>query len=52
LKGQKQPEQHPFCKLVLTAAAAAALFNRLQDTMNALAKAGVVFTHKAEEAKG
>jgi hypothetical protein len=51
LKGEKQPEQHPVCRLVLTAPVAAALFNRLQETMNALAKAGTVSTHKPEESK-
>jgi hypothetical protein len=50
LKGEKQPEQHPACRLVLTAPVATALFNRLQETMNALAKTGVVSTHKSEEA--
>jgi hypothetical protein len=40
LKAEKQPEQHPACRLVLAGPVAAALFNRLQETMNALAKAG------------
>ena len=43
------PERHPACRLVLTAAAATDLFNQLQQTMNALAKAGVVSTQKPQE---
>jgi hypothetical protein len=50
LKGEKEPEQHPVCRLVLTAPVAAALFNRLQETMNALAKAGLVSSHKPDQA--
>lgn len=38
--------RHPACRLVLTPAAAADLFNRLQQTMAALAKAGVVTQQK------
>ena len=45
---QGQPEQHPACRLVLTAPVAADLHNRLQQTMNALAKAGLVSTRSAE----
>ena len=44
------PERHPACRLVLTAGAATDLFNHLQQTMNALAKAGVVSTQKPQEA--
>ena len=47
---ERQPEQHPVCRLVLTAPVAADLFNRLQQTMNVLAKAGIVSTHKPEQA--
>jgi hypothetical protein len=50
LKGEKQPEQHPACRLILTAPLATALFNRLQETMNALAKTGIVSAQKPEEA--
>ena len=49
LKGEKQPEQHPVCRLVLTAPVAAGLFNRLRETMNALTKTGVVSTQEPEE---
>jgi hypothetical protein len=43
------PEQHPACRLVLTAPVAAELFNRLQQTMNALTQAGIVAPRKPQE---
>jgi hypothetical protein len=36
--------RYPVCRLVLTAPAVAALYNRLQQTVTALAKAGVIAT--------
>jgi hypothetical protein len=36
-----EARRYPACRLVLTAAAAIDLFNRLQQTMTALAQAGV-----------
>jgi hypothetical protein len=41
-----QPTRHLACRLVLTPQAATALYNRLQQTMAALVKTGVV---KAQE---
>jgi hypothetical protein len=38
----KEAQRYPACRLVLTSAAAVDLFNRLQQTMAALAQAGVV----------
>jgi|SRR5262249_42755326 len=38
--------RHPACRLVLTAAVAADLFNRLNQTMAALSKAGIVLQQK------
>jgi alpha-beta hydrolase superfamily lysophospholipase len=43
------PERHPACRLVLTAHAATELFNRLQQTMSALTKAGVIVPRMAAE---
>jgi hypothetical protein len=45
---EAQPQQHPACRLILTAPAAADLFNRLQQTMNALTKAGLLAPRKTE----
>ena len=40
--GERLAERHPVCRLVLTAPAAVDLFNRLQQTMQALSNTGVV----------
>jgi hypothetical protein len=37
-------KRYPACRLVLTAPAVAALYNRLQQTVTALAQAGVIAT--------
>jgi hypothetical protein len=42
----KEAQRLPACRLVMTSAAAVDLFNRLQQTMNALAQAGVVTQQK------
>jgi hypothetical protein len=41
-----QAKRYPACRLVMTAGAAVDLFNRLQQTMAALSKAGVVTQQK------
>ncbi len=41
-------KRYPACRLVLTSHAATDLFNRLQQTMTALAQAGVVSLHKPQ----
>jgi hypothetical protein len=38
----KEAQRYPACRLVMTSAVAVDLFNRLQQTMTALAQAGVV----------
>ena len=43
----KEAQRFPACRLVMTSAVAVDLFNRLQQTMNALAQAGVVTQNKA-----
>jgi hypothetical protein len=42
----KEALRYPACRLVMTSALAVDLFNRLQQTMNALAQAGVVTQQK------
>jgi hypothetical protein len=42
----KEAQRYPACRLVMTSALAVDLFNRLQQTMNALAQAGVVTQQK------
>jgi hypothetical protein len=42
----KEAQRVPACRLVMTSALAVDLFNRLQQTMNALAQAGVVTQQK------
>jgi hypothetical protein len=42
----KEAQRFPACRLVMTSALAVDLFNRLQQTMNALAQAGVVTQQK------
>lgn len=41
-QGAKEAQRYPACRLVLSSAAAVDLFNRLQQTMAALAQAGIV----------
>lgn len=43
-----EAKRYPACRLVLTSAAAVDLFNRLQQTMTALAQAGVVSQQKTQ----
>lgn len=43
-----EAKRYPACRLVLTSAAAIDLFNRLQQTMTALAQAGVVSQQKTQ----
>jgi hypothetical protein len=43
-----EAKRYPTCRLVLTSAATIDLFNRLQQTMTALAQAGVVSQQKTQ----
>lgn len=43
-----EAKRYPACRLVVTAPVAVELFNRLQQTMTALAQTGVVSQHKPQ----
>jgi hypothetical protein len=47
-EGAKEAQRYPACRLVLSSAVAVDLFNRLQQTMAALAQAGVVSQQKPQ----